>query len=308
MDRFVVRKPKGKIKSAGAHKDEEHERDGGEKAVAKGIQRDQGLTQDQDGRGNSSPGSPDDAQRASTHSLKRESCCNIKEAAYKDSYTLKRKRTDEFLMKSLNKRKISGENLNCDYMKVYLRNEADDLLQQCEESLAYFTGDLARIQVYGKWHDIRRKQVAHGDSGVTYKYSGVTVPAKPWTPLLSTIRDRIQEVTGHKFNFVLINRYADGSDYMGEHRDDEKDLVATSPIASLSLGQHRDFVFRHCEARGSHAKRNIAPVKLELEHGSLLVMNYPTNVYWYHSLPVRKRALHVRINMTFRDIHVANKK
>ncbi|XP_072164440.1 LOW QUALITY PROTEIN: DNA oxidative demethylase ALKBH2-like [Diadema setosum] len=315
MDRFVVRKPKGKIKSSDAHKNEEHERDGGEKAVAKSNQRDQGpgLTQDQDGRSHSPHGSSDDIQRTSTHtshySLKRESCC--REAADEDnSNTLKRKRTDGFLMKSLKKRKILGENLNCDYMKVYevVRNEADDLLKQCEDRLDYFTGDLARIQVYGKWHDIRRKQVAHGDSGVTYKYSGVTVPAKPWTPLLSTIRDRIQEVTGHTFNFVLINRYANGSDYMGEHRDDEKDLVATSPIASLSLGQHRDFVFRHCEARGSHAKRNIAPVKLELEHGSLLVMNYPTNVYWYHSLPVRKRALHVRINMTFRDIHVADKK
>ncbi len=34
---------------------------------------------------------------------------------------------------------------------------------------------------------------------------------------------------------------------MGEHRDDEKDLVRDSPIASLSLGQHRDFVFKHAE-------------------------------------------------------------
>lgn len=94
---------------------------------------------------------------------------------------------------------------------------------------------------------------------------------------------------------------------MGEHRDDEKDLVASSPIASLSLGQHRDFIFRHCEARGTQAKRKVPPVKLELEHGSLLMMNYPTNVYWYHSLPVRKKALNIRVNMTFRDIVIVKK-
>ena len=88
---------------------------------------------------------------------------------------------------------------------------------------------------------------------------------------------------------------------MGEHRDDEKDLVRKSPIASLSLGQPREFTFRHAKARGKGGRKDIAPIKLELQHGSLLMMNYPTNVHWYHALPRRKAALNVRINMTFRD-------
>lgn len=58
------------------------------------------------------------------------------------------------------KKKIHGENLDCDYMRLYSKNQADDLFQRCEESLEYFTGDLARIKVYGKWHDIPRKQVS----------------------------------------------------------------------------------------------------------------------------------------------------
>lgn len=89
---------------------------------------------------------------------------------------------------------------------------------------------------------------------------------------------------------------------MGEHRDDEKELVPKSPIASFTLGQPRDFVFKHAESRGKQAKRNILPVKVELQHGSLLMMNYPTNVYWYHSLPSRKKLTNVRINMTFRQM------
>ncbi|XP_022110522.1 DNA oxidative demethylase ALKBH2-like [Acanthaster planci] len=197
-------------------------------------------------------------------------------------------------------RKLSAEKLDCDYLQLYAKRKANELFDACERELEYFTGDLTRVQVYGKWHSIPRKQVAHGDSGLTYKYSGVTVPAKPWTPLLQRIRDRIEEVTGQRFNFVLINRYKDGTDYMGEHRDDEKELVQTSPIASLSLGQQRDFVFRHGDSRGKNAKRNLPPIRLELENGSLLVMNYPTNVYWYHSLPVRKKVVGIRINMTFR--------
>ena len=97
-------------------------------------------------------------------------------------------------------------------------------------------------------------------------------------------------------------RYKDGCDYMGEHRDDEADLVDGYPIASLSLGQSRDFVFRHADSRGKNAKRNIDPVKIELKHGSLLMMNSPTNTYWYHSLPQRKKLLNVRVNMTFRKM------
>ncbi|XP_078681537.1 DNA oxidative demethylase ALKBH2-like [Branchiostoma floridae x Branchiostoma belcheri] len=199
-------------------------------------------------------------------------------------------------------RKLRGENFNCDYTVLYRPGEARTLLQTCEEELVYNTGDLAKVQIFGQFHNIPRKQVAFGDPGLSYRFSGVEVPARPWTPLIQGIRDRIQEVTGHKFNFVLVNRYKDGQDHMGEHRDDEKDLVRDAPIASLSLGQKRDFIFKHCDARGKNAKRAIDPVKLELEHGSLLMMNYPTNHYWYHSLPVRKKALGVRINMTFRSM------
>ena len=94
---------------------------------------------------------------------------------------------------------------------------------------------------------------------------------------------------------------------LGEHRDDEADLVPKSAIASVSLGQPRDFIFRHRDARGKGVKRNIDPVKIELSHGSLLLMNHPTNVYWFHSLPVRKKAVCPRINLTFREMGVKQK-
>ena len=103
-------------------------------------------------------------------------------------------------------------------------------------------------------------------------------------------------------------RYKDGQDHMGEHRDDEKELDPLCPIASVSLGAARDFIFRHRDARGKQSSRQIEPVKLELTHGSLLLMNPPTNTFWYHSLPVRKRVLLPRINLTFRRIVLDSKK
>lgn len=67
-------------------------------------------------------------------------------------------------------------------------------------------GALAKVQVFGKWHSIPRKQATYGDAGLTYTFSGLTLTPKPWIPVLEHVRDQIYGVTGQTFNFVLINR------------------------------------------------------------------------------------------------------
>nr|XP_028559697.1 DNA oxidative demethylase ALKBH2 isoform X1 [Podarcis muralis]XP_028559698.1 DNA oxidative demethylase ALKBH2 isoform X1 [Podarcis muralis]XP_028559699.1 DNA oxidative demethylase ALKBH2 isoform X1 [Podarcis muralis]XP_028559701.1 DNA oxidative demethylase ALKBH2 isoform X1 [Podarcis muralis]XP_028559702.1 DNA oxidative demethylase ALKBH2 isoform X1 [Podarcis muralis]XP_028559703.1 DNA oxidative demethylase ALKBH2 isoform X1 [Podarcis muralis]XP_028559704.1 DNA oxidative demethylase ALKBH2 len=198
---------------------------------------------------------------------------------------------------------IRAEGLNCDYRILFNKAEADRIFQELEKEVEYFeAGEFTKLHIFGKWHNIPRKQVTYGDAGLTYTYSGVTFSPKPWIPVLGHIRDQIQLTTGDTFNFVLINRYKDGHDHMGEHRDDERELAPRSPIASVSFGACRDFVFRHKDSRGKNPSRYIEAVKLQLEHGSLLMMNFPTNRYWYHSLPSRKKLLAPRINLTFRNV------
>lgn len=151
--------------------------------------------------------------------------------------------------------------------------------------------------------DIPRKQTAYGDPGTTYTFSGNTICAKPWLPCIEDVKKKVEAALEDrwKFNFVLVNRYENGNEYMGEHRDDEADLNKYAPIASVSFGQERDFVFRHKDTRGrTKTRADLKPLKISLTNGSLLVMNHPTNEFWYHSLPVRKRALLPRINLTFR--------
>uniref|UniRef100_A0A8B9ZG03 DNA oxidative demethylase ALKBH2 n=1 Tax=Anas platyrhynchos TaxID=8839 RepID=A0A8B9ZG03_ANAPL len=200
-------------------------------------------------------------------------------------------------------RQIRGQGLSCEYRLLFGPAEADGILRRLERD-SFFPD---KLQVFGKWHSIPRRQAVYGDPELKYTYSGVTFSPEPWIPVLDHIRERVASVTGHNFNFVLINRYKDGLDHIGEHRDDEKELVPRSPIASVSFGACRDFVFRHCESRGKKAKRRIEPVTLQLAHGSLLLMKYPTNVYWYHSLPIRKRVLSPRINLTFRKVMAIDK-
>uniref|UniRef100_A0A3Q3E247 AlkB homolog 2, alpha-ketoglutarate dependent dioxygenase n=1 Tax=Labrus bergylta TaxID=56723 RepID=A0A3Q3E247_9LABR len=171
--------------------------------------------------------------------------------------------------------KVEAEGLDCDYAQLFSKEEADQLFKRLEEEVVYSTGEEAKVQVFGKVYNIPRKQATYGDEGLTYTYSGVTRSACSWTPTLEYIRDAVTKTTGQTFNFVLVNRYKDAA---------------------------RDFIFRHRDARGKRGRRQIEPVKLELAHGSLLLMNSPTNTFWYHSLPARKKIILPRINLTFRRI------
>ncbi|XP_060238569.1 DNA oxidative demethylase ALKBH2 isoform X2 [Meriones unguiculatus] len=165
--------------------------------------------------------------------------------------------------------RLRAEGLNCDYTVLFGRAEADEIFRELEQEVEYFTGALAKVQVFGKWHSVPRKQAAYGDAGLSYTFSGLTLTPKPWIPVLERIRDRVCRATGQTFNFVFINR---------------------------------DFRFRHRDSRGKRPRRTLEVVRLQLAHGSLLMMNYPTNTYWYHSLPVRKKVLAPRVNLTFRKI------
>lgn len=200
-------------------------------------------------------------------------------------------------------RKIKSIDLNVDYGVIFSKRTSDQLFSALEQEIQYDAP--TKIKIFGKEYDVNRKVTCYGDEGLAYMYSGVLNKAKPWPYAVLDIKTRIEDITKKVFNFVLVNRYENGLQYMGEHRDDEKDLDHTYPIASVSLGQHRDFTFRHKDSRGK-GKTGPANVKVLLQHGSLLVMNPPTNFEWYHGLP--KRAISVapgvRINLTFRRILV----
>ena len=192
--------------------------------------------------------------------------------------------------------------LNVDYYPKFLKSQAGAILKEMEAQVTPLLHK-NEVKIMGKLCKIPRKQEAFGDEGLSYNFSGVSVAAKPWIPVLKKFRDILVESLALDFNFVLVNHYKDGHDHIGEHRDDERDLVPGSPIACLSFGQERDFVLKHKDSRGKDAKRkDMKPIQLPLQHGSLLVMCHPTNTDWYHSLPVRKKALHPRISLTFRKL------
>ncbi|XP_074086609.1 alpha-ketoglutarate-dependent dioxygenase alkB homolog 3 isoform X2 [Macrotis lagotis] len=78
-----------------------------------------------------------------------------------------------------------------------------------------------------------------------YTYSRVTMEPNPqWHPVLSMLKNRIEENTGHTFNSLLCNLYRNNKDSVDWHSDDEPSLGRCPIIASLSLGATRIFEMR----------------------------------------------------------------
>lgn len=148
------------------------------------------------------------------------------------------------------------------------------------------------IVVYGKRHLQPRLSAWYGDAA--YAYSGLHLAPAPFTPLLAAVRSAVQDVTGQRFNSVLLNLYRDGRDSMGMHSDDEPELGPNPVIASVSFGAARTFILKH--------KHNKKTVRMELTDGCLLLMSGATQKNWLHGINKTTRPLQARLNLTFRKI------
>ena len=154
--------------------------------------------------------------------------------------------------------------------------------------------------LFGRTVRVPRLVAWHGDPGCRYRYSGQTYEPASWTPGLAGIRALLVARTGLPWNAVLANYYRDGSDSVGWHSDDERELGPARDdvaIASLSLGATRRFAMRH---RASGERR-----ALDLTDGSLLVMRGTTQQHWRHALPKTAARVGPRLNLTFRVIRAA---
>lgn len=151
------------------------------------------------------------------------------------------------------------------------------------------------ITVFGKTHPQPRLTALYGEEGKPYSYSNIVMQPNALTPVLKKIKSDIENESNATFSTVLLNLYRDGNDSNGWHSDNEKELGADPIIASLSFGEKRVF----------HLKHKTDPTlkyKIELEHGSLLLMGSGSQTNWKHQLPKSKRKMQPRINLTFRNI------
>jgi alkylated DNA repair dioxygenase AlkB len=148
------------------------------------------------------------------------------------------------------------------------------------------------INIYGKTLPEPRLTALYGD--LPYTYSNTKRYPRPWNKTLSDIKHLVEEYSEHSFNSCLLNYYRDGSDSIGLHADDERELGDNPVIATLSIGDSRTMYLR-CEQLEK---------KFELHHGDLFIMLGDTQKYWKHEIRKQKNK-GPRVSLTFRKILAA---
>src|SRR5215471_4561994 len=119
-------------------------------------------------------------------------------------------------------------------------------------------------------------------------------PASEDTPaaILDAAR-RVIDRVGAPFNSVGLNLYRDGRDSVAPHNDHLNEIRKGFPIALLSLGATRRMTIRSKEA----PKRTL---HVDLEPGSLFVMDYATQLHYTHGVPKTTEPVGERISLAFR--------
>jgi alkylated DNA repair dioxygenase AlkB len=119
-------------------------------------------------------------------------------------------------------------------------------------------------------------------------------PPPPDTPeaILDAAR-RMTASVGAPFNSVGLNLYRDGRDSVAPHNDHLYEIRKGFPIALLSLGATRRMTIRAKEP----PRRTL---HVDLETGSLFVMDYETQLHYTHAIPKTEAAVGERISLAFR--------
>jgi len=189
--------------------------------------------------------------------------------------------------------KIKLSNAEIDYTPAFYNlKESRELFEAIYHQTNWIEDD---IKVYGKLYKQPRLTAFYANNDKAYGYSNISMSPQPFTPVLNTIKLKIEKATEMTFSSCLLNLYRDGQDSNGWHADDEKELGENPVIASLSLGADRLFHLKH---------KNIKTLKhkLTLQNGSLLLMKGETQHHWLHQIPKTKKLIDKRINLTFRLI------
>ena len=178
-----------------------------------------------------------------------------------------------------------------EYISHFLNREAaDELYDALVKKIEW---EEREIKMFGKVYMQPRLIKWYGDKA--YSYSKQDFQAQKMPQIVEDLKEKVQEYSGAKCNSVLINYYRNEQDSMGKHSDDEKELGLNPTIISVSVGEEREFVI----IDKSTKKR----IKVNLEHGSLLIMNKDSQHKYWHELPKSRTKKSGRVNLTFRYIY-----
>lgn len=169
----------------------------------------------------------------------------------------------------------------------------DEFCPDFKELLKLCPDSKNTIFIHGKRIEMPRYNRIFGEQ---YDYSSTDNKKEELTdPYLIKLLEYTNKINDNKniiYNGILVNFYMDGTQYIGEHSDDEKQLVEGSNVYSFSFGTTRDFVVKSKEGN----ERYVYPLKDK----TMIVMCGNMQKYYKHSVPKRLKVKEPRINITIR--------
>ena len=172
--------------------------------------------------------------------------------------------------------------------------------QSLFEELLQLPFERGTINLYGKTFPTPRLQawMSSGTSNTPSLYQ--KSDPLPWSSSMLRLKKALEDTTNFTFDYVLINLYQSGKDYISYHSDKEAIGEGRNVIASISLGCTRKFVIRH-KKRSTWDNPKEGQKEFFLSHGSLIIMiGDETQQHWEHSVTKSTKAMGPRINLTFR--------
>lgn len=134
------------------------------------------------------------------------------------------------------------------------------------------------------------------DQSIGYQYAGQVSSAMPLSsaPIIQWLIGQVNKSLGTHFNGALVNRYRDGTKYIGAHSDDEKGLESgPNKVVGVSFGATRTFRIRD-------KKSGNIVYNYEWESGTLVIMGGDFQKEFKHEIPQQKLVTGERISVTFR--------
>ena len=149
------------------------------------------------------------------------------------------------------------------------------------------------IIIFGKVCHQQRSVGFFSDNSIGYKYNTKITMSKPMIPKLTELLEFINTKFGTDFNGILINKYENGEEYIGQHADDERGLNNSTGVIAISHGAIRKF--RICDKK---TKKTV--IDVPTTSNKIMQMWGDFQNEFTHGIPVEKKVKEVRYSYTFR--------
>lgn len=126
-------------------------------------------------------------------------------------------------------------------------NLEPEIIRLLEESVKEVDDELdyhPEIKIFNKICHQQRSIGFYSDTSKGYNYSSTLTPSKDMKPCLRELLIYINDKFDSNFNGILINKYDNGSEYIGKHSDDERGLQPKCGVIAMTYGAVRKFRIR----------------------------------------------------------------